>query len=202
MLDNIQTEGEDSLLQKLRQKRKWQIALRRYVLEKNVSEAYAPYFGLEIEGFRNWIELQFTGSMTWQNFAKSWQFEHIVPVGYFDFSKDEDLKLCWNFTNIRVEALHSDKSVSKGMVVMAAKAYYERLHHRTGYEICNKMLQKIAETEELVLPHKRMAEKFITDRLAHLETLAALTCTELSSLNRGKKLSDILLEREMLKKFG
>jgi hypothetical protein len=42
------TEVDASLLQ-FREKRKWQIALRRYILERNKSTYYAPFFGLSIE---------------------------------------------------------------------------------------------------------------------------------------------------------
>src|SRR6476620_5571737 len=93
-------EITDGLI-RAREKRKWQVALRRYVIEKNLSGPYAPYFGLGIEDFRSWIELQFTGAMTWENFGSTWQFEHIVPVAYFDFANDADLVICWNFLNIR-----------------------------------------------------------------------------------------------------
>ena len=54
-----QTEITDSLI-RFREKRKWQLSYRRYVLEKAPSEAYAPYFGLDIETLRQWFEAQFT----------------------------------------------------------------------------------------------------------------------------------------------
>ena len=86
-------------LLKFREKRKWQLAFRRYVIEKNKSSFYALYFGLDIEQLRHWIELQFTENIRWDNFGTSWQFDHIVPVAYFDFFNEDDLKLCWNFIN-------------------------------------------------------------------------------------------------------
>src|SRR4051812_18265828 len=92
-------------------KRKWQIALRRYVLEQQMTSTYAPFFGLDISNFREWIQLQFINDMSWENFGKTWQLDHIVPVAYFDFQDLTDLKLCWNFLNIRV--VSSDKSSRK-----------------------------------------------------------------------------------------
>jgi hypothetical protein len=89
---------------KLREKRKWQIALRRYVLEKNPSSFYAPYFGLDIEKMRNWFECQFENGTSWEDFGKKWQFDHVIPVTYFNFSDDNELKLCWNFINLRVRS--------------------------------------------------------------------------------------------------
>ena len=99
------TEG----LLKFRAKRRWQIALRRYIIEKNPCFAYAPYFGLDIENFRKWIEIQFDEELNWDNFSKKWQFDHIVPVAYFDFDSESDLRLCWNFMNVSVEKLQLNK---------------------------------------------------------------------------------------------
>ena len=64
-----QTEVNEELLT-FREKRKWQIALRRYVIEQNRSSFYAPYFGLDIKSFRDWIEVQFDRGMNWDNFSK------------------------------------------------------------------------------------------------------------------------------------
>lgn len=107
-------EITDGLI-KSREKRKWQLALRRYVLEKNISPGYAPYFGLNIVKFRQWIEIQFTGELNWENFGAAWQFEHIVPLAYFDFSIEDDMHLCWNFINIRVESLELKKRAITGL---------------------------------------------------------------------------------------
>ena len=96
-----QSEITPALL-KFREKRKWQIALRRYVLEKQACVLYAPYFGLDIISIRKWFEMQSPVGLGWDDFAKNWQFEHIVSVAYFDFGLAELLTLCWTFTNIRV----------------------------------------------------------------------------------------------------
>ena len=60
---SAQTEVTPSLL-KLREKRRWQIALRRYVIERNISTFYAPYFGLDVENIRIWFEMQFDAGTT------------------------------------------------------------------------------------------------------------------------------------------
>ena len=70
-----QAEPTASLI-KFREKRKWQIALRRYVLEKNICVEYAPYFGLDIENMRKWFEYQFKDGIGWDDFAGKWQFDH------------------------------------------------------------------------------------------------------------------------------
>ncbi len=196
-----QEEVTDSLL-KFREKRKWQLALRRYILEKNISEAYAPYFGVDNENYRKWIALQFSGELSWENFGSQWQFDHIVPVGYFDFNNPEDLKLCWNFINIRVERLILNKARGNRIDVLAVRPYFEDLFKKTGYSICLKMIQKIAEIEVSNIISEPFLENFIIENKEELEKLATLSPNEFSRLNRGMSLNDIFLEREILHKFG
>lgn len=189
----------DALL-KFREKRKWQLAFRRYVLEKNTSYSYAPYFGLDIQKYRKWIELQFTDDLNWDNFGVKWQFDHIIPVAYFDFAKKEDLLLCWNCINIRVEKLEAEKETN--IDLLAAKPYFQNLFEKTGYSVCMKMLDKIKEIEKESIHPEPGLEDFIIQNLEELEKLSTLSAEEFSSLNKGTSLSDIFLEREILRKFG
>ena len=189
-------------LLKFREKRKWQLALRRYVLEKKAAAAYAPYFGLDVNGFREWIELQFTNEQNWDNFATAWQFDHIVPVTYFDFSKEEDLILCWNFINIRVEKLELNKNRGNRIDVLAVKPYFQDLYNKTGYTFCQKMIDKLAIIEVSNIESHPAIETFIINNKEHLEMIATLNGEEFARFNQGVSVNDILLEREILKKFG
>ena len=189
-------------LLKFREKRKWQLALRRYVLEKKAAAAYAPYFGLDVNGFREWIELQFTNEQNWDNFATAWQFDHIVPVTYFDFSKEEDLILCWNFINIRVEKLELNKNRGNRIDVLAVKPYFQDLYNKTGYTFCQKMIDKLAIIEVSNIESHPAIENFIINNKEHLEMIATLNGEEFARFNQGVSVNDILLEREILKKFG
>jgi len=64
-----QTEITDSLL-RLREKRKWQLAYRRYVVEQKPSETYGVYFGLDIVMLREWFGLQFTDGISWETMGR------------------------------------------------------------------------------------------------------------------------------------
>ncbi|MBC7890245.1 MAG: hypothetical protein H7Z13_20410 [Ferruginibacter sp.] len=194
-------EVSEDLL-KFREKRKWQLALRRYVLERNLSPAYASYFGLGIEQFRKWIEIHFTQELNWQNFGTAWQFGHIVPVAYFDFSTDNDLVLCWNFINIRVERIDLNRNNVSRIDVIAARPYFELLYKQTGYFHCLKMIEKISRIEAshtFIIP---AIEEFIIENKEQLKIISSLSKDEFNNLNMGIGLTDILLEREILKKFG
>ena len=194
-------EITDDLL-KSREKRKWQVALRRYVLEKNVSPSYAFYFGLSIEQFRNWIEIQFTEGLSWENFGAAWQFEHIVPVAYFDFSVEEDLLLCWNFINIRVERIDKHNNSDNRIDILAAKQYFKNLFDRTNYFLCSTMINKISGIEAAGVVNEPEIEEFIINNRLQLEISPSLSKDEFISLNTGMTLDDILLEREIIKKFA
>jgi hypothetical protein len=198
----MQREGVTEALLKFRDKRRWQLALRRYVLEQKANENYALYFGLDIIGFREWIEIQFTEDLNWKNFGSKWQFDHIVPVAYFDFGIEEDLKLCWNFINIRVEKIELNKVRGNRIDVIAVKTYFERLYSKTNYFLCPKMLAKIDEIEVSNIVSEPKIEDFINARKADFEIMYSLTAAEFAQMNRGIPFKDVLLEREILRKFG
>jgi hypothetical protein len=194
-------EVNDSLL-KFREKRKWQVAFRRYVLERNISQNYAQYFGLDIENYRKWVELQFTNGLNWENFGTHWQFDHIIPVSNFDFSNEEDLKLCWNFINLRVEKADVNHPGNNRIDILGAKSYFEELYNKTSYQFCLKMVEKIKALQESGMVSETGPVDFINQNKEQFEKMATLSREEFMSLNKGISLSDILLEREILRKFG
>jgi hypothetical protein len=188
-------------LLKFREKRKWQIALRRYVLEEHPSAAYAPFFALDIKKLREWFEMQFDRGMSWGNFGKEWQFDHIIPVVYFDYSNRDELKLCWNFTNLRVEPVHLNKNRGHRVDVLAAKAYFRELYDRTRYPPCLNLLEKITtiELSELISSEKQFA--FISKHRDYIELIENYSEFEFELLNRGRSVEEINKELEFLNKI-
>jgi hypothetical protein len=195
-----QIEVTPALL-KFREKRKWQIALRRYVLEGNLCFDYAPYFGLDIENMRKWFECQFQQGIGWDDFAKKWQFDHIIPVNYFDFSIERELKMCWNFTNIRVEILQSNKETGNKLAIAGAKRYFTKLHERTDYQICIKMLQKINEIETFELPNTENRQIFIIENRKYLDMIENYTAFEFELINTGRDIEEVKKEIAIIKKY-
>ena len=182
----------------LKEKRKWQIAMRRYILEKQPSAQYAPYFGITIEGFREWIALQFADGLTWENFGKQWQFEHIVPAQHFNLNLESDLKLLWNFLNIRVknEAGPSILQVSG----FAAIGYFREILELTQLEIAEKMVEKLQQLQTGELPST--LRQHLTTQTKVFSQLARLEEHDLLRINQGETLENILLEQSILQKFG
>jgi hypothetical protein len=200
--EDYPTSGRPTGQSYLREKRKWQIALRRYVLEKQKSTYYAPYFALDIGKIRQWIGLQFTHELKWDNFSKAWQFDHVVPVSYFDFNNDQDLKLCWNFTNIRVQPLQDGQSRRHGADLLSAKTYFQSLHQQSGYALCEMMVKKIEEVENADLAENGLLIRFLADNKVYLDATAAFNEEDFLQLNAGKSIRSIIYEKEFLKKFG
>ena len=195
-----QTDITDSLI-RIREKKKWQLGFRRYVIEKMPSEAYAPYFGLSIETLRQWFELQFTEGLSWENFGKSWQFDHIVPTSYFDFTIEQDLQLCWSFINIRVAKLEDAKPI-RPVDQLAIRPYFQELAAKTGYSLCSKMLEKLHQIEAQPANSHSAIEQFIIQNKTAFENILTLEAEEFNRLNQGTSLTDILLEREILRKLS
>jgi hypothetical protein len=194
-------ETPESLLKK-REKRKWQIALRRYVVQKGQSGVYARYFGLDIEFFREWIAIQFKDDLCWENFAEKWQFDHIVPVAYFDFTNEEDLLLCWNFINIRVERIEHNKARGNRIDVMGVRTYFEDLYNKTKYPFCLKMLEKIRTIEVANIESNTELEDFIIKNRVYFEQIASFNQADFHRLNQGVSISSVLAEKEIVRKFG
>lgn len=198
---SAKTEITPELL-KIREKRKWQINLRRYVIDRTPCPAYAPYFGLDISNLRMWFEMQFPEGVSWENFGKDWQFDHLIPVTYFDFSSDEELKMCWNFINLRVEAFQLNKNRGHRLDVLAAKTYFEELQKETNYSMCSKLLSKIESLKLSSFISTEQQRRFLKEKLPFLQVVANYSMFEFELLNRGRSLAEIEKEIQFLKKFG
>lgn len=188
-------------LLKFREKRKWQIALRRYVLEKTLCTAYAPYFGLDIKNMRQWFEYQFQNGANWENFGEVWQFDHIIPVTYFDFSIETELKICWNFTNLRVEHFQKNKDRGNRLDVLAAKNFFRELYEKTKYEPCLKLLQKIDRLEISEFVSTDAQQHFIREHWDYLKMIEGYSSFEFELLNSGRSIEEVKKEIDFIKKF-
>lgn len=181
----------------LKEKRKWQIALRRYLLESQPSTQYAPYFGISIQGFRKWIKAQLQ-DLTWDDFGKKWQLEHIVSFQYFDITKDEDLRLCWNFLNIRVKNLEHKSCLEVND--LAALNYFESIYQTTGLPISQQMVDKLKSLQRFHLPES-INQWLLQEKSTLLQT-STLNPDAVIRLNQGESLEHLISENDLLQKFG
>ena len=189
-------------LLKFREKRKWQINFRRYVVEQSTCSYYAPYFGLDIKKIRQWFEYQLTDDLNWKNFGKKWQFEHIVPVSCFEFDSENELKMCWNFINIRVEKLQPKKDMGVSLDILKAKNYFHDLYQKTTYTPCLYLLNKINEIEVSGFANTDVQQLFISENQEYLEKIKDFSVFEFELLNSGRNIEEVKTEVDFLKNMG
>ena len=72
--------------------------------------------GYKIENLKNGVEKQFTSKMSWSNYGiansnnYTWNLDHIIPISYYNFINEEEIKKCWNPRNIRpLSAIENSK---------------------------------------------------------------------------------------------
>lgn len=190
---------EDLLI--ARERQKWQIALRRYLIERKRSPAYAPYFGLDIETYRQWIEIQFEADLNWNNFSSAWQLDYVIPLSYFDFTDPEERKLPCNFINVRVERVKAGKTAARMVDLLTAKRYFEQLLKETAYPVCRMMIEKIEDIGELPDRDMRKLENFIQQRVGFLAEIADFSIYQFEQLNLGMAPEEIIKEQKLLTKM-
>jgi hypothetical protein len=69
------------------------------------------YIGCSIDDFKIWIEYQFEEDMSWENYGKLWNFDHVVPCCSFDLTSEENIKKCFIWENTR--PLYVQENASK-----------------------------------------------------------------------------------------
>ncbi len=182
-------------------KRKWQMAFRRFVLENSPSEQYAPYFGLCRVDLRKWFEAQFSNGINWENFGKAWQFEHIIPVAWFNDESEQELKACWNYLNLRVAPIEGSKPSSD---LLFAQQYFEKLYQASGFQGCLyyiDMLKAIIKAYSTAAVSDSIVTFIETNQTA-LDAILTFSTEEYQQYLETGSAKSILTEREILKKFG
>ena len=193
------TQQGDEIQLKL--KRKWQIALRRYIIDNNPSASYAPYFGLPSAKFKNWLELQFYAGMTWGNFGKTWNITQRVPSSLFDLTAEDELKLCWHYINISVQALAEPPSEAPQKLI-ATKIFFETMYAATAIVKCREMTDKIVEIEKIVQIDSQILLKFLRENQNLLKEVESFESDDFARLNKGEDMHTLLMEKEIIKKYG
>lgn len=75
--------------------------IQRALFGKSKSEKTIELLGCSIDQLKEWLEAQFTSKMSWGNYGKYWQIDHIKPCAKFDLSDPAQQKQCFNFTNLQ-----------------------------------------------------------------------------------------------------
>jgi len=70
-------------------------------LLKGQKTSYLKKLNCEFDTFKKWIEFQFEKDMNWENFGKVWEIDHIIPIYQFNAILEEDVNVCFNWTNLQ-----------------------------------------------------------------------------------------------------
>lgn len=57
--------------------------------------------GCSIEELKLHMSKKFTEGMSWDNYGKYWEIDHIKPCSLFDLSKEDEQRKCFHFTNLQ-----------------------------------------------------------------------------------------------------
>jgi hypothetical protein len=71
--------------------------------KRKAGQSWEKLAGYTLEDLIQHLERQFKRGMTWENYGKAWQIDHIVPVSAFTFAGADDpaFKACWALSNLR-----------------------------------------------------------------------------------------------------
>ena len=192
-------EDQSPALFENREKRKWQIALRRYVFLQSPCTYYAPFFGLDAVKMREWVATQFTEGMNWDNFSDKWYFGHVLSPAFFNFSREEDMKLCWNFLNISV--MGKNAGAAEHAELAQAKQYYQELHSENEQDVPALMLKKIETAEIAAKQLFTTRVEFAGNNREYINKISGFDAYQFEQLNNRVSAEDIIKEQELFKKF-
>lgn len=54
-----------------------------------------------LEALKTHLEVQFLPGMTWENYGKKWNIDHIVPISFYDLSDTDQVFSAFNYLNLR-----------------------------------------------------------------------------------------------------
>ena len=58
------------------------------------------YLHCTLQELKEYLEVRFKPGMTWNNHGK-WHIDHRRPCASFDLTKEEDIKMCFHYTNLQ-----------------------------------------------------------------------------------------------------
>ena len=127
---------------KYNEKKRLQIALRRFYITNNTNKEIISLVGIDKQGFINHINKYLMEGMTKENFGKIWGLDHIVPVDLFDLNDETDKMICYNYQNI-IPMFNDDNRVKGASVhfsldkleTMYTNVYIEKLKEKCLTEI-------------------------------------------------------------------
>jgi len=77
------------------------MAIRTAALGKMKGERRMAYLGCTPADAARYIEAQFRGCMSWNNYGRAWHIDHVIPVAHYDMNSETDRAACFHYTNLQ-----------------------------------------------------------------------------------------------------
>ena len=80
------------------------------VLKGKKTKRTTELIGCSIEKLKAHLEAMFQEGMTWENYGKLWEIDHIIPCAAWNLVEEFDNICCWNYRNLRPLLKHHNRS--------------------------------------------------------------------------------------------
>lgn len=101
------------------------------------SDKTVKYLGCKISHLMEWLEYCFKEGMTFENHGPNWHIDHVLPINHWDIGKDDQAKLCFNWTNL--SPMKGSENMSK----------HDKINNSQVCNHMNTLLDFMRETENI-----------------------------------------------------
>ena len=132
---------------------------------KGHKTSYINIIGCDLEFFKKWIEFRFDKNMTWNNLGDYWQIDHILPIDGFDFHNEENINICFHWTNLQPLTNYENRSKSNKLQlhyyfnnIVNIHRFNQKYNHFLGYQNLNESLNwlRIKTSDMVKMPRMKL----------------------------------------------
>lgn len=108
--------------------------------------------GCSIQDFTIWLEHNFTKNMSWENYGTYWHIDHVILCEIFDLTNMEEIKLCFNWKNMRpllaVENISRRKLLFRDFLFHELKVQHYLKNNKERYDDMEYNWQLVTKLQE------------------------------------------------------
>jgi hypothetical protein len=135
---------------KYNEKKRLQLGLRRLYTGEAPSKELLNLIGTDRDTFVNHVNSYRLSGMTDENFGKEWTLDHVVPVDIFDFSDEQQLKLCYNYHNIMPMFLNDNRIKGASSHFSVIKLNHLKNNTSLDSDVINKLITECEKHNEKI----------------------------------------------------
>ena len=96
---------------------------------------YEVLLGCTMTQYMVYLESQFTDGMTWENYGDFWVIDHIKPTHLFNPWNEEEIKVCYNYTNTRplLKSVHQGMNFTLDPLTPEKRAEINAIFEKNGW---------------------------------------------------------------------